>query len=120
MPTNNNTALLLVQEIETKHLLVELIRQLNKDLILAGLRFQVAEETTGKAVVSELGSFLLGLITHDFGDYLNFLYRVDVSENKLKSLKEINPDKIATAVTQMILEREWQKVWFKNKNRLRD
>jgi len=120
MPTNNNTALLLVQEIENKHLLVELIRQLNKDLILAGLRFQLAEGTKAKEVVSDLRSTLLGLITHNFGDYLNLLYRVDVSEKKLKSLKEIDPDKIATKVTQMVLEREWQKVWFKNKNRLRD
>ena len=120
MPTNDNTALLLVQEIENKHLLVELIRQLNKDLILAGLHFQMPEETNAKEVVSELRSILLGLISNDFGDYLNFLYRVDVSENKLKSLNEITPDKIATKVTRMVLEREWQKVWFKNKNRLRD
>jgi hypothetical protein len=117
MPENKNTALLLAQEIEEKHLLVELIRQLNKDAILAGVSFQMEEQAVPKKLVTELRSNLYRMISNNFGDYLNFLYRVDVSENKLKSLKEIDPEKIANAVTQLVLEREWQKVWFKNKNR---
>lgn len=120
MATKNNTSLLLLEEIENKHLLIELIRQLNKDLKLAGLSLQLTEDIRAKELVSELRYILLGMITDNFGDYLNFLYRVDVSENNLKTLKEIDPEKIATAVTQMVLEREWQKVWFRNKNRLQD
>lgn len=117
MPENKNTALLLAQEIEEKHLLVELIRQLNKDAILAGVSFQMEEGSVPKKLVTELRSNLYRMISNNFGDYLNFLYRVDVSENKLKSMKEIDPEKIANAATQLVLEREWQKVWFKNKNR---
>lgn len=118
MDINKDTSFLLLKEIENKQLLTELIHQLNKDFKLSGLDFQLAEEVEVKELVTELRLILLRMITDDFGDYLNFLYRVDVSENKLKSNKEIDPNKIATAVTQMVLEREWQKVWFKNRNRL--
>lgn len=120
MAIENNTAHLLVQEIEEKQLLVELIGQVNKDFRLSGLPFRLAEKAGAMEVVSKLRSILFNMMTNNFGDYLNLLYRVDVSEKKIKALKEIDPEKIANAVTQMVLEREWQKVWFKNKSRLRD
>lgn len=120
MSAKKGASLLLVEEIENKRLLLELVRQLNKDFKLAGVDFQVKEEIMSHELVSILRSYLLRMITYNFDDYLNFLYRVDVSEHKVKSLKEINPDKIATAVTQIVLERECQKIWFKNKNRLQD
>jgi hypothetical protein len=112
-----NDGLVLLQQIENKHLLTALIQQLNKDASLSGLSFQLKEKASAKEVVSELQSFLYGMISNDFGSYLNFLYRVDISEKKIKSIRETDPELIVQMVTQLVLEREWQKVWFKSKNR---
>ena len=116
MSTNNESGLVFLQEIEKKNLIADLIRQLNKDLQLAGLDFELEEKALAEEIIAKLQSFLLHIITNDFRAYLNFLYRVDLSEKKIKALRETNPEKIAQAVTQMVLEREWYKVWIKSKN----
>lgn len=112
----NESGLVFLREIENKHLMVDLIRQLNKDSQLAGLDFELEEKAQAEEIIAKLQSYLLHIITNDFGTYLNLLYRVDLSEKKMKAIQETSPIKIAQAVTQMVLEREWQKVWFKNKN----
>lgn len=53
---------------------------------------------------------------NDFQTYVNLLYRVDVSESKMRQIDDIEMEKIAQKVTSLILIREWQKVWFKNRN----
>jgi len=112
-----NDGLVLLQQIENKHLLKALIRQLNKDVALSGLNFELKEEASAKEVVAELQSHLYSMISDDFGSYLNFLYRVDIPEKKIKSIDETDTGLIVQIVTQLVLEREWQKVWFKSKNR---
>ena len=49
------------------------------------------------------------LMTHDFNRLLNSLYRIDVSEEKLK-MALAESDNPAKTVAQMIWERELQKV----------
>ncbi len=107
----------LLKEIKNKELLHKLIDQLNKDIELAGPGFRIAHKTDAKDIVKQLQSFLLECIKTDFDGYLNFLYRVDVSENLLNSLKESDPLVLSEKVTWIVLQREWQKVWFKSKNR---
>lgn len=116
MSTMNQSGLVLLQEIESKHLISDLIRQLNKDSQLAGFDFELDEKALAEEIIAKLQSFLFHIITNDFGAYLNFLYRVDLSEKKIKVLRETDAEKVAQAVTQMVLEREWYKVWIKNKN----
>ena len=103
----------LLKEIENKRLLHELIGQLNKDIDLAGLRFAIDHKSDAREIVEQLQSFLLKCIKTDFGGYLNFLYRVDVSENLLRSLNEPDPLVLSEKVTWIVLQREWQKVWYK-------
>ena len=55
------------------------------------------------------------LIEEKFADYLNLLYIIDVSEKKVKALDGSDPLELAEAVSFLILKREWQKVWFRNK-----
>ena len=107
----------LLKEIENKRLLDELILQLNKDIELAGLDFRIVQKTVAQEIVEQLQSLLLKCIKTDFDGYLNFLYRVDVSENLLRSLKESDPLMLSQKVTWIVLQRECQKVWFKSKNR---
>lgn len=107
----------LLKEIENQRLLQELIRQLNKDIELAGLDFKILQKADAQETVEQLQSLLLKCIKTDFDGYLNFLYRVDVSEDLMRSLKESDPLMLSQKVTWIVLQREWQKVWFKSKNR---
>jgi hypothetical protein len=54
------------------------------------------------------------LIQEKFTDYLNLLYIIDVSEDKVKELDGSDTLQLAEQVTFLILKREWQKVWFKS------
>ena len=57
------------------------------------------------------------LIQTKFSDYINLLYIVDVSEQKVKTLDGSDLLKLSEEVTFLILQREWQKVWYKNSHR---
>lgn len=51
------------------------------------------------------------LIEHDFGKLVNILYRIDVSEQKLKQLLQSNGDKDAAAIiASLIIERQMEKI----------
>ena len=106
----------LLKQIESHDLLGNLIQQIHKDADLAGVSFICDKGISAKELVSKIYAFLFQLITNDFGAYLNFLYRVDIPERALKSITEIEPELIVKKVTLMVLQREWQKVWFRNKN----
>ena len=55
------------------------------------------------------------LIQNKFAEYLNLLYIIDVSENEIKKLDGSDISELSEQVTFLILKREWQKVWFRNK-----
>jgi L-lysine 2,3-aminomutase len=55
------------------------------------------------------------LIQNKFSDYLNLLYIIDVSEEKIKGLSGTDTHELSEQVTFLILKREWQKVWYRNK-----
>ena len=58
---------------------------------------------------------MLKLIQFKFAEYLNLLYIIDVSEAEIKKLDGSDLIQLAEQVTFLILKREWQKVWFRNK-----
>ena len=109
------SAELFIQD-QNKDLLIMLIRQLNKDFSLTGIDFTFEEKLQIKELVNQLNENIEYLIKNDFQSYLNLLYRIDISESKMKEMNEIEIDKISQKVTSFILIREWQKVWFKNRN----
>ncbi len=54
------------------------------------------------------------LIHSDFQKLVNILYRMDVSETKLKRMLEENPDSDAgVIITELIIERQAQKIAFR-------
>lgn len=93
----------------------KMIDQLNKDFLLANIDLCFDTEDTPNNLVKKLHEVLFGLIQDNFSDYLNLLYIIDVSENKVKLITEIDALKLTEQVTFLILQREWQKVWYKNK-----
>ena len=105
----------LINEIKSQDLLQELVAQLSKDADLSGLEVNFADSVNAEKLVKQLYNVLVDLMTNDFRAYLNFLYRIDLSEQKLKSIPETEPKQIAEIVTFLVLKREWQKVVLRNK-----
>jgi hypothetical protein len=112
LPTNFEA---LITEATSLNLYKRLIVQLNKDLLFANIDLEFDEETLPTSLKLVLQETVFHLIQNKFSDYLNLLYQVDVSEKKIRSLDGEDVVKLSEEVTFLILQREWQKVWYKAK-----
>jgi len=93
----------------------KLIQQLNKDLALANIDLDFDDEVLPTSLKLILQETIYKLIQEKFTDYLNLLYIIDVSEEKVKQLDGSDTLQMSENVTFLVLKREWQKVWFRNK-----
>ncbi|WP_250435416.1 hypothetical protein [Hanstruepera flava] len=105
----------LVAEAEGLKLYEQLVKQLNKDLALANIDLSFCEDVLPTSLKLLLHEMIYKLIQERFMDYLNLLYIIDVSEKKIKTLDGVDTLEMSEKVAFMILQREWQKVWFRNK-----
>ncbi len=105
----------LISESQQLKLYHKLILQLNKDLLYANIDLEFDEETLPSSLKLILQDALFNLIQNKFSDYLNLLYIIDVSEAKIKALDGSDGLQLSEEVTFLVLQREWQKVWFKAK-----
>ncbi len=105
----------LISEATALDLYQKLILQLNKDLLFANLDLEFDEETLPTSLKLVLHETIFHLIQNKFSDYLNLLYIIDVSELKIRAIDGNDAVKLSEEVTFLILQREWQKVWFKAK-----
>ena len=105
----------LVQKASKEDLYQKLIQQLNKDLMLANINLEFDDDILPTSLKLMLHETVYKLIQEKFTDYLNLLYIVDVSEEKVRQLDGNDTLKLSEQVSFLILKREWQKVWFKNK-----
>ncbi|MCL8008499.1 hypothetical protein M8845_13805 [Gelidibacter japonicus] len=96
-------------------LYAKLVDQLNKDLALASVDLEFDSEVLPTSLKLLLHEEVYRLIQHKFMDYLNLLYIVDVSEEKIKQLDGNDTIELSENVTLLILKREWQKVYYRNK-----
>ncbi|MGB5418276.1 hypothetical protein [Algibacter sp.] len=105
----------LIEEANQLDLYKQLILQLNKDFLLANIDLDFHEEVLPSSLKLLLHDTVYRLIQEKFTDYLNLLYIIDVSEKQVKALNGDDTLKLSEEVTFLILKREWQKVWFRNK-----
>jgi len=105
----------LVDEANNSELYTKLVKQLNKDFLLANIDLDFHEEILPSSLKLLLHETIYKLIQEKFMEYLNLLYIIDVSEKQVKALDGNDTLKLAEDVSFLILRREWQKVWFKNK-----
>ena len=85
---------------------VELIQSLNTEME-AGL----SEKISYDEMHSQLAIHINNLIVHDFDKLVAYLYRIDVSEEKLKLLLQQLPQKDAgKIIASLIIERQQQKI----------
>ncbi|PZX94033.1 hypothetical protein DOS84_07895 [Flavobacterium aquariorum] len=106
---------LLLQEAEKETLYVNLIVQLNKDFNLANEAVDFPISLNPDELKVQLHEKIYRLIQYKFAEYLNLLYIIDVSEEEIKKLDGSDLVILAQQVAFLILKREWQKVWFRNK-----
>lgn len=106
---------LLLSEAQKEALYVKLVEQINKDFTFANesVDFPVAISPIDLKV--QLHEKIYRLIQHKFAEYLNLLYIIDVPEDQVKRLDGSDLVELSEQVVFLILKREWQKVWFRNK-----
>lgn len=103
----------LLKAVKNDNLLIMLIEQLNKDFQLSGI-FKVFDINTSFDKLNEkLAEILINLIQFKYDDYLNLIYRVDISEKELATIKNNNLVAVGNQIAFLILKREFQKVWLK-------
>ena len=84
----------------------ELIKLLNNELPV-----QIAVEKSYAEIHAQLSAYINSLIKDDFDKLITYLYRIDVNEQKLKSLLQENPDEDAgNIIASLIVERQQQKI----------
>ena len=105
----------LMQQALKGELYQRLILQLNKDLLYANIDLDFNVDVLPSSLKLILHETIYKLIQEKFADYLNLLYIIDVSEEKIKQLDGSDTLKLSEQVAFLILQREWQKVWFRNK-----
>ena len=83
-----------------------MIRLLNKELAIG-----FAETISYNEIHHKLASYINQLIGSDFEKLITYLYRIDVNEQKLKSLLQQFPLQDAgNIIASMIIERQEQKI----------
>lgn len=106
---------LLLSEAEQENLYQKLIVQLNKDFNLANEPIDIPQNTLPEDLKLLLHEKIYRMIQYKFAEYLNLLYIIDVSESEIKKLDGSDISELSSQVAFLILKREWQKVWFRNK-----
>ncbi|WP_339623376.1 hypothetical protein [uncultured Winogradskyella sp.] len=105
----------LIAEANQLELYKKIIIQLNKDLLSANVDLELDEDTLPTSLKLVLQEALFYLIQNKFSDYVNLLYIVDVSEIKVREIDGNDTVKLSEAIAFLILQRIWQKVWYKFK-----
>ena len=106
---------LLLSEAESENLYLKLIEQINKDFNLANEGIDFPMSTKPEELKIQLHEKIYRLIQYKFAEYLNLLYIIDVSEDQIKKLDGSDLLELSKDVSFLVLKREWQKVWFRNK-----
>lgn len=88
----------------------QLIQSLNEDLLL-----NIADATRLEEIERVVKQRVSELLQTDFNALVTLLYRIDVSEQKLKLLLETNQDTdAADIISRLIVERQIQKIKSRN------
>lgn len=94
----------------------KLIESLNNELAL-----ELPPKTNADELRRQLAAHVNDLIINNFQKLVSVLYRLDVSESKLKHLLQESPDAEASfIIADLIIERQLQKIKSRQQFRQRD
>jgi hypothetical protein len=83
-----------------------LVKKLNKELAI-----ELPEKISFEELQNKLAIHVNHLIQHHFEQLVSLLYRIDVSEAKIKSLLQQQPNEdAAKIIAALIIERQIQKI----------
>ncbi|HEX8269932.1 MAG TPA: hypothetical protein VF581_08565 [Flavobacterium sp.] len=105
----------LLAEAQNENLYLKLIEQINKDFNLANEPIDFPMSTSPYELKVQINEKIYRLIQYKFAEYLNLLYIIDVPEEQIKKLDGSDIAELSEQVAFLVLKREWQKVWFRNK-----
>jgi ABC-type phosphate/phosphonate transport system ATPase subunit len=89
---------------------------IRKDFNLDETEFSIHNtELSRETLLQQLKRLVNYLLEKDFGKLLQVLYRIDISEEKLKAALASDEGDPVTLISNMILEREMQKVATRKK-----
>ena len=84
----------------------KLIQLVNEEMAI-----DLPEKISFEEIREQLSQNINDLIVNDFQKLVSILYRIDISESKLKQLlKEENHEDAGRIITDMIIERQLQKI----------
>ena len=106
---------LLLSEAQKEALYIKLVEQLNKDFLFANEALDFPVSISPIELKIQLHEKIYRLIQYKFAEYLNLLYIIDVPEEQVKKLDGSDLISLSEQVAFLVLKREWQKVWFRNK-----
>lgn len=85
---------------------VELIKLINKELAII-----ILEKESYNEIHAQLSEYINNLVKNDFDKLVTYLYRIDVNEQKLKTLLQQNQQEDAgSIIATLIIERQQQKI----------
>ncbi|XLS29752.1 hypothetical protein ACJD0Z_02770 [Flavobacteriaceae bacterium M23B6Z8] len=115
MKLNHPDSISILNEVAKLDLYKELVKQLQKDFTYANTTLDISPEISPEDLHISLLRTIYDLISYKFGEYLNLLYIIDVSEKQIKEIASEDISEITKQVVLLILKREWQKVWYRKK-----
>lgn len=93
----------------------KLVSQLEKDFCLANIPIKMGVGISPDDLKTVLHEKIYHLMMERFSEYLNLLYVVDVPEKAFKEIQVTDVVEVAEQVSFLVLQRELQKVWLKEK-----
>jgi hypothetical protein len=115
MLSNFTNSLQLLEVVQKEQLYKELVLQIKKDFELANVPIKLTTDISPEELKTVLHEKVYVLIVERFEQYLNLLYVVDIPESEVRKIVPSDAVDISAEVSLLLLKREWQKVWFKNK-----
>ncbi len=94
-----------------------LVLQLQKDFALANNPLNINIDIKSEELIKVLVEKIYFLMMERFQDYLNVLYVIDIPEKEFQHIEITDAVEVSGQMAFLILKREFQKVWFRNKHK---
>lgn len=115
MTFNLNSSLEILEVAQKELLYSHLLAQIKKDFERANLELRFSMDVAPAQFKEALKEKLYVLLLEKMPEYQNLLYTVDIPEHKIAGIALLDVVDVAEEVCFLLLQREWQKVWFRNK-----
>ncbi|WP_339838563.1 hypothetical protein [uncultured Maribacter sp.] len=109
---NSNQLLVLAND---STLIEDLTYQIEKDFGLANISLKLPLKFDAQTFIAAIREKVYYLMMEHFSEYLNLLYVVDIPESQFQQIEITDAVEVADQMTFLILKREYQKVWYRNR-----